>query len=55
MSSRSLVFLIRLLDLPRWGKSLGGQIFQPTTQPTKNDVLYGLRVSWQSPRFCKFL
>jgi hypothetical protein len=24
--------------------------FQPTTQPTECDVLYDLRVVWQSPR-----
>jgi hypothetical protein len=30
-------------------------IFQPTFQPTNLDVLYGLRVFWQSPRSCKLL
>src|SRR5579863_4399577 len=30
-------------------------LFQPTTQPTKDDVLYDLRVFWQSPRCCKLL
>jgi len=29
--------------------------FQPTTQPTKSDVLYDLRVLRQSPRTCKLL
>jgi hypothetical protein len=29
--------------------------FQPTTQPTNCDVLYGLLVFWQSPRSCKLL
>jgi putative transposase len=28
---------------------------QPTTQPTNCDVLYDLRVFWQSPRSCKLL
>jgi len=26
------------------------EFFQPTTQPTKCDVLYDFRVLWQSPR-----
>ena len=29
--------------------------FQPTTQPTKCDVLCDFRVVWQSPRSCKLL
>ena len=29
--------------------------FQPTTQPTKSDFLYDLRVLRQSPRTCKLL
>ena len=29
--------------------------FQLTTQPTECDVLYDLRVFWQSPRSCKWL
>ena len=32
-----------------------GGFFQSTTQPTKCDVLYGLRGVWQSPRSCKLL
>src|SRR5260370_214498 len=28
-------------------------LFQPTIQPTKNDVLYDLQVFWQSPRCSK--
>jgi hypothetical protein len=31
------------------------RFFQPTTQPTKRDVLYDLRGVWQSPRACKLL
>ena len=37
------------------GQGPGARIFQPTTQPTKDDVLYDLRVFWQSPRSCKLL
>jgi hypothetical protein len=37
------------------GQGPGWRIFQPTTQPTKDDVLYDLQVFWQSPRCCKSL
>ena len=43
--------LHRLMQLPR----LHRPNFEPTTQPTKCDVLYDLRGVWQSPRSCKFL
>ena len=39
----------------RIGRGPSPPDYQPTTQPTKCDVLYGLRVFWQSPRSCKLL
>ena len=35
------------------GGAILARNFQPTTQPTKCDVLYDLRGVWQSPRVCK--
>jgi hypothetical protein len=37
---------------PILGACRAGRILQPTTQPTKCDVLYDFRELWQSPRFC---
>ena len=44
------VCVIRIQPLPR----VHSVFYQPTTQPTVNDVLYNFRVFWQSPRSCKF-